>query len=141
MRRRALRQREAGIRAREADSLAARRVDRRDETGVHAAGQHADDDVERVGIGDAQAVHLVFRNAGARKRPVDLLAAAAHHGQRQQRGDACDDSRKAAQSHLVFEQFAADLQHPPAARHHTNPRSLVEAVRDVEVLHGLSRRP
>ena len=75
----------AGVGAGEADGSSARGIDRCDEAGVHCAGEHLDDDAERVGVGDAQTVNLPLGDAGTRQRCVDLAAAAMHDDQRRRR--------------------------------------------------------
>jgi hypothetical protein len=47
------------------DRLYAGSAERRDEPGIHETGKHADDDIERRLIRNAQSVHLAFFDSGA----------------------------------------------------------------------------
>ena len=70
--------RDAGICAGQSDGLATSGVDRGDELGVDRPREHRDDDVQRFGVGDAQAIDLALRDAHLGERGVDLAAAAMH---------------------------------------------------------------
>ena len=70
---------QAGVDAADADRVSAMDVDRRDELRVDVALQHHPGDVDRLGVGDAQAVHERRLLAEPRHEGGDLRSAAVDH--------------------------------------------------------------
>ena len=63
---------DARVGARQADRLDARRAQRRDEPRIYETRQHADDDIERGLVGDAQPVDLALLDAGTRASAASI---------------------------------------------------------------------
>ena len=114
-------------------------TERGDEGRVGASRQHGDDGVERVVVGDPQAVDEARRLAARPEVRVDRAAAAVDDDERTVRAERGD--RPAAARIAV----ASSSSSPPSLRTvamaSIEARGLVEAERDVEVLHRLAGRP
>ena len=124
-----------GVGAGQADGQAAGGIDRGDQPRVQRAGEHLHDDVERRLVGHAQPVDLVLGDAGGgRARSISARRRARRPAGRARPLAAITGQRLGPRR--VFEQLAAELEH--RGRAHSNPRALVGAEQQVEVLDGLS---
>ena len=107
---------DAGIRAREPDRRHADGRERRDEPRVNHTGQHADDDVERRLVGDAQPIYLALFDAGACKRRIDFAAAAMHDNKRRGSREPCQRRRERREPRGLLQQLAAKFHHDRRSR-------------------------
>ena len=114
--------------------------ERRHETRIDRSRQHADDDVERGVVGDAQAVDLVFLDPGHLQRRIDLLAAAVNDRPPDRRAARCGTMAATT----VRSRAGSSSSSPPNFRHQARRSQQAGRLRlaehDVHVLHGLTGR-
>ena len=126
-----------------ANRLDAGRAQRRHEPRIHEAGEHADDDLERRLVGDAQPVDLALLDADPRERRIDLASAAMHDDQRDERllsRQLRDRRREGGDALRILEQLSAEFQDDRSSYRQAATRPLVVAQHHVQVLDGLAGR-